>query len=774
MSKRILFCDDWRFHGGDIEAKTPLNKGAVYRASKAERKLWGPAARNYCDEDDSYEENQCTEFWEKVNIPHDYIIKQTPEEKNNNALGYFNYHNAWYRKHFSLDESYRDKRITLFFEGVATSCEVYVNGCFAARNFCGYNSFEADITNIVDFDRENVVAVYVKTEDIESWWYAGGGIYRKVYLEISDNVAVDRWGVFVHPEKLDDDLWNVCIDTTVRNDTYEDENVKIIHTVTDKDGCEVLKLEGEGICSLRDKSCIKADKKISSPLLWNTDSPNLYYVKTEVFSNGTKTDESETHFGFRSFEYVPDKGFFVNGKKTFINGVCAHQDFGLTGKAIPDNIYRYRIEMIKQMGANGYRTSHYPHSEATMDALDELGFIVMDETRWFNTDEDSAKQLEMLIKRDRNRPCVFFWSVGNEEPFHITDKGKRINKAMIYAVKKLDDTRPIMTAVSNSPTEATVYDDIDWMGINYNLDSYDILHERYPEKPLFASECCATGTTRGWYFDNCTERSFSSAYDKDTTKWFLGREKTWSFLTSRSYIIGGYQWTSFEHRGECVWPRLCSISGAIDMYMQKKDAFYLNQSMWTEKPMLHLLPHWNFEGMEGEVIKVNAYTNCDDAELFLNGKSCGRQKVEKYSHAEWQVKYEKGEIYAVGYIKGEKAAEDIKKTSGKPENLALRLDNRVEVANGEDIAVLTCYCTDKDGNEVYTASPFVRFYTNSLGSVIGTGSDISDHVPPHIPDRKMRAGSITVGVKVGNTGGTLKVYAESEGLKSCVFNIELK
>lgn len=409
-----------------------------------------------------------------------------------------------------------------------------------------------------------------------------------------------------------------------------------------------------------------------------------------------------------------------------------------------------------------------------MDALDELGFIVMDETRWFSSTEESIEQLEMLVKRDRNRPSVLFWSVGNEEPHHLTEEGRRICKTMMSRVRKLDNKRVVMTAVSDDPSVATVYDELDAIGINYNLAKYDGIHEKYPDKCVFASECCATGSTRGWYDDDCAERAFMSAYDKDTTNWFVGREKNWKFMCEREWVLGEYQWIAFEHRGETVWPRLCSQSGAIDLYLQKKDAFYQNQSHWTDKPMVHLLPHWNFAGREGEPIKVFAYTNCTELELFLNGESLGVQQIEKFGHGEWQVNYAPGVLRVEARLSGKTVCTDERVTTGRAEALKLRLENTVKKANGTDLALITCYCVDKDGREVPDAAPFVSFNANKLGKVVATGSDITDHIPPHITDRKMRAGRISVAVRVGTTPGKMKVYASADGLTGTVLTVELE
>ncbi len=779
MREKILLNDNWMFHRGDINMELPKDKGPIYMQSKTERKIWGPASRHYNGIPDNFDTSReiCTERWEWVDLPHDYVITQVPSCRENNALGYFEYENAWYRKKFKLSEEDKSKRLTLFFEGIATHATIYLNGCLLKHNFCGYTSFEVEITDYVKFgDEENVLAVFVETNEHEGWWYEGGGIYRNVWLCKTDTVAVDLWGVYVAPKKMNDTKWNVKIETTVINDRYENVTAECITTFFDKNKNAVASASAKIEIPEREKKCAVYFAEVENPALWDVDAPNLYRIETVIFVDGKECDRYDTRTGFRTVEIKPDKGLFLNGKHIKIKGLCSHQDFGLTGKAVADNVHKYKIEMIKEMGANGYRTSHYPHPEVVMDTLDELGFIVMDETRWFESTDEGKQQLEMLVKRDRNRPSVVFWSVGNEEPHHITEEGRRICKNLFSYLRKLDNTRFVMSAVSNDPDIATVYDELDAIGINYNLDKYDYIHNKYPDKGVFSSECCATGTTRGWYFEDCPEKGYLSAYDKDSqANWFLGREKTWKFIIEREWILGSYQWIAFEHRGETVWPRLCSQSGAIDLYLQKKDAFYQNQTHWIEdRPLVHLFPHWNFKGREGEIIPVWAYTNCEELELFLNGKSLGKKQIEKVGHGEWMVEYQPGIITVEARNNGKTVCTDTRETTERAVKLNLKLDNTVTAANGRDVAIISCYCTDSQGREVPDAAPYVSFNTNGLGKVIGTGSDISDHNPPHLTDRKMRAGRITVAVKVGKSEGKLKVYATSENLADAVLTIELK
>ncbi len=777
MRQDELFDNGWLFHLGDIETPFPSVKGPAYVTSKTQRMKSGPASVAYNDRPDDYrmddeKEIEC-ERWINVTLPHDFLIMQPVDAKNNNAFGFVQRQNGWYRKHFTVPKEDEGKRITLLFEAVATHATVYLNGCLMKHNFCGYTSFEVDITDMLKYGEDNVLAVYVVTKDChEGWWYEGGGIYRHVHLIKTSPVCIELWGVYAMPRPdRERGGWYVPIETAVLNETYEDKHVCARTRIEGADGEILCEADGECDIPLREKRIIKYTATAGSPLLWSTDEPNLYRVITDIYYDGVLTDTYVTRCGFRDVVMDANEGLFINGKHTTIRGVCAHHGCGLTGKAVPDNIMRYQVQLLKDMGVNGFRTSHYPHGEATMDALDELGFLVMDETRWFESTDEGKEQLTMLMKRDRNRPSVIFWSVGNEEPHHCTPEGKRIARSLMALAHKLDSTRCIMTAVDH-PERATVYDELEAIGVNYNIQRYDEFHAKYPNKPFFSSEFCATGTTRGWYFDDDSERGHISAYDHDTNDYFVSREKSYK-LTDRKWIMGGYQWTGLEYRGEAQWPRLCSQSGAIDLFLQKKDAFYQNRSFFTEEPMVHLLPHWNWSGFENEDIRVFAYTNCDEVALLLNGKEIGRRSVERFGHAEWQVRYVPGTLKAIAYRNGKEVAHDTRITSEKPHRLRLRLDNEAPQPNGRDMAIVTCWVEDENGIAVPDASPTVSFMTNSLGHIHSTGSDVSDHVPLNSPDRRMYAGLVTAAVQVGDQKGTLKVYATSPGLVSAVLNIEL-
>jgi len=772
INSRWLFCE------GDLKVDRPFTKGPVYSQSKTERKLQGPASYNHNDVPEGWgfgTRELISIGWQWVDLPHDYIINKTPEKNENNTTGYFKYTNGWYRKHFKLEESDKDKRITILFEGISTHATVYLNGCLMKHNFCGYTSFEVDITDNCYFgEKENVLAVYVTTDEFEGWWYQGGGIYRDVWLTKTDRVCVDLYGVYARPLKVDDNNWTVKFETTIRNDNYDGRAKRITakSVIMDKDGNIVGEAQGNVLLGAKEKGVAKYEAKVENPALWDVDDPNLYTVHTTLIKNGKECDEVTDRIGFRTAYCDPDKGFFLNGKHIKIKGVCAHQDFGLTGLAVPDNILRYKVQLIKEMGANGYRCSHYPHPTATMDALDEMGFIVMDECRWMESTDEGIAQMEMVMKRDRNRPSVIFWSLGNEEPHHKTEVGQRINKSMYRRAKQLDPDRYIMAAVDKAEG-CTIFGCLDVIGVNYNLQHYDSIHETYPDRAVFGSECSSCGTTRGYYFDNknlVSVEGYVEGYDHDTNKWFISRENTWKFMMERPWTLGEYIWAGFEHRGEGFWPRLCSQSGVIDLYLQRKDSFYQCQSHWLEKPIVHLLPHWNWCGMEGEKIKVFAYTNCSELELFLNGESLGKKEIERYGHGEWLVPFSKGELKCVVYENGKIVAEDVRKTSGKSYALKLKLENDNAVKAG-DIALFTCYVVDEEGNVVPDAYPFVRFFTNAKGVIVGTGSDVCDHNPVNLPVRQMRMGAISIAVKLTGAEGELKLYAESDGLNRAMITM---
>ena len=769
MREKICIDDNWLFHLGDLKKEIPKTKGPIYISSKSETEKWSPAARYYDDKSDSYDDNRALncDCWKIVNLPHDYMINKTVDKNSNNTRGYVEYENAWYRKHLKISKEDEGKRITLYFEGIATQSDIYVNGHIMKHNYCGYNPFEVDITDVLEYDETalNVVAVYTKSKEHNGWWYEGGGICRHVWLQKTSPVCMETYGLYVLPQKVGETAWRVLLMATVLNETAEQRTADITFRLLDGEtvigeAAESVSIAGFG------KSEEKAEISIDEPRLWDVCNPYMYNAEATIALNGAECDKYTTRFGFRTFKFDCDKGFFLNGKRVQINGVCCHEGFGITGRAVPDSIQRYQIKLMKEMGANGYRTSHYPHAEVTMDALDENGFIVMNETRHFNSDEDSIEELEMLVKRDRNRPSVFMWSIGNEEPTHKNNIGVRVTKRLTAAVKRLDNSRPVTSAIDADPLNSPVALCSELIGINYNLQIWDEIKEKYPRTPIYISECCATGTTRGWYYPDNPGLGRLSAFDKDTNHWFLGREKTIAAILERPWIAGSFQWSGIEHRGETVWPRLCSASGAVDLFLNKKDAFYQNKSLWTKAPMVHILPTWNMPEREGETVRVVVYTNCESVELFQDGRSVGKQVVKPVSHAEWNICYKPGRLTAVGVKNGSEVSETIE-TSGAAEELKLEIVSEMPVSGKRDAVLIKCSCSDGVGRFVPDADPEITFFCDdtSVARVVGTGSDNCDHTVADSKKRKMWAGLCSVLVETTGKRGEVTLYAKASGLR---------
>ncbi|MBR0460156.1 MAG: DUF4982 domain-containing protein [Victivallales bacterium] len=781
MREKFPFNEAWRVLVDPPEGIEVQSKNANYLTAKTERLKWGPGNYQHCDlsEHWDFDGEYFPEKWQEVNLPHDYIISQDIHPEESGTLGFYHYTNAWYRKHFNVSPEDQGKRLVFYFEGITGICDVYLNGCFLKHHNGSFSPFEADITDIVRFDRENVLAIHIDPRSYETWWYAGGGICRNVWLEKTSLVAVDRWGIFVHPEKQTGDAWRVPVEVTLRNDSYEDASVEAVAEVLGPDGTLLVHFAMQGSVLARSKTTIAGKTDISSPLLWDIEKPILHTLRITLKHNGAVTDIIEQTFGFRTFKFDAKEGFLLNGRNVKLQGVCMHGDCGLLGRAVPDNICRYKLHLLKEMGVNALRTSHYPHNEATMDECDHCGILVMDETRRFESNDEAIEQLQTLVLRDRNHPSVILWSTGNEEMvYHTIPQGHNIHRAMEHVIRRLDPTRPVTTAITQLD-RASVQEISQVIGVNYSLDFIDDNRARFPDRPFVSSENSAAGTTRGWYYGNCPERGLFDARDRDPHSgdcWY-GREYTWKFIMERPWIGGGFQWSSFEYLGEAVWPRIGSISGAIDLFLQKKDAFWLNLSHWSKEPMVHLLPHWNHRGLEGCNILVWAYTNCPQAELFLDGKSLGLVDVPLYGHAEWNVPFQPGRLSVKTYRDGQIVAEDAHETTGPAYALKLQLDNTPIVPNGQDVAVFTCTVLDQQGREVPDATPFVRFAANGCGRIVGTGSSNTDHTSIARPERQMFAGRISVAVRLAKLSpgehGELTLLAQADGLRSALCKLSL-
>lgn len=781
MREKILFNKDWLFLENVPEERPVKTKSGAYLSAKTGRLKWGPGVRDHVDMPGHWDlEHELTpEIWKCVDLPHDYIISGTPDPQETGAFGFFKYHPAWYRKHFTLDDSDRSKRLTVYFEGVTGISEIYLNNCLLFRSTSGYVPFEVDITDIADFEKENVLAVHVDPESYEGWWYQGGGIYRNVWLIKTAETAVDLHGVFLPVKNLAGNLWQVPVEVEVINTGYQKSIFNVKCEIFSPDGVKAAECSFPGSVDERSRNIIKGECRMDDPELWDINHPVRYTaVVTLSDETGRAFDSYEQKFGFRTIRFCGDSGFYLNGRNIKLKGVCVHGDCGLTGKAVPDNLCRHKVKLCLEMGANAYRTSHYPQQESVMEACDELGMLVMDENRRFESSAETLKHLETLVRRDRNHPSVIIWCTGNEEMvYHTNEQGKRIQRAMEHTIKKLDPTRPVTCAMTNI-YETALQDVCEVVGANYYLPYWDELHAKTPGKAFISTENCAVGSSRNWYWGDCAENGRLDARDREVDGFSGlpgGRKNSWKAVMARPWCAGGFQWIAIEHRGEAIWPRLSSVSGAIDLFLQKKDAFYQNQSHWLETPVIHILPHWTHPGMEGRIIDVWCYTNCEEAELFLNGRSLGRKRCEKYTPVIWQVMYEPGTIEAKGYDNNAVTAEKSFTTCGEPVKLALKLETPDLYANDMDTALVTCSVLDAAGREVPASGMEIDFSTSGAGVIIGTGSDHADHVPVPSCRRRMYCGLVSAAVRcLSGRGDVFTLRAEAAGLGCAVIDVNLK
>jgi beta-galactosidase len=515
-------------------------------------------------------------------------------------------------------------------------------------------------------------------------------------------------------------------------------------------------------------------------MLWDIDTPNLYTLRTTLYDGDTAIDKYDTKFGFREILFDKDKGFFINGRNEKIKGVCAHQDFGLMGLVLPSSIARHRIRLFKEMGVNGYRAAHNMASVEEMDACDSMGMLVYAETRYFSSSEERMEELRILLKRDRNRPSVICWSVGNEEVYlSNTEMGARIAERLHYEVRKYDKTRPTTAALSNSPRgdaehRHELIAPLDIMSYNYSIIRHAEFRADYPDKPFIVSECDALQTSRGHFYGDDATAGLFHTYDHVTSvnEFNMLRSASFAYAMEDESVAGLFVWAGTEHRGEAKWPRLCSQSGLVDLYLQKKEAFYQTKSQYDSTPMVHINPSsWNFAGLDGMPIKVVVFTNCSEVELILNGVSLGvKQTPPHYENPEWMVDYTRGELVAIGYMDGKEVCRDRIATTGKPH--ALRLYEDTVDAGAGEVHMFTCVCLDENGNEVPDACPEV-FFTTDNAKLLGTGSDVTDHVPPQNSRRRMRMGKISIAVKAPPKGNSFTLFAESESLEKAYIKTDV-
>jgi beta-galactosidase len=774
--ERLLLDFGWRFHLGNANDPTKdFGFGSGRRGNFQKTGNFLPAGTTAFDDSD----------WQPVDLPHDWAVELP--FKNDPALadkGFYplgrNYPDTsvgWYRRVFELDSADAGKRISLEFDGSYRETMVVFNGFYIGRHSGGYDPFRFDVTGFANANGRNVLLVRVDATSSDGWFYEGAGIYRHVWLVKNNPVHVKQWGTFVEAQ-IRPGTAALTIRTELNNDSLTEQNARVVSTVLDPAGKEVGKTVTATVVippAGGEQSCTQ-EMAVSQPLLWSLEQRNLYTLETEVRVGGETVDRYLTPFGIRSVKFDAEKGFFLNGKSVKLKGTCNHQDHAGVGAALPDAIQYYRIRKLQEMGCNSLRTSHNPPTPELLKACDELGMLVFDETRMMSSNPEGLGQFENLVRRDRNHPSVFMWSMGNEEGTANIDKGELILTAMKALATRHDGSRP----VSIAPTGAIGTGGLavcDVVGYNYMDPGAEAYHKAHPEKPVIGTETVSAVCTRGIYVTDA-DKGFVSSYDPYTTTGRASAEGWWRFCDARPWLAGGFVWTGFDYRGEpspYAWPNISSQYGIIDTCGFPKDTFYYYQSWWTSQPVLHLFPHWNWPGMEGKEIAVWVHSNLDKVELFLNGQSLGMKQMQKDEHLAWNVKYAAGTIEARGY-KGDKLALTAKReTTGAAAAVAIAADRTEISADGEDVAMFAVEVRDAQGRLVPVTDNTVNFRVIGEGRLIGVGNgDPTDHASDKGSSRKAFSGLCMGLVQSTKTGGKITVEATSPGLAPARVTIAAK
>jgi beta-galactosidase len=722
--ERLLMDFGWKFYLGD-------DWGLAENLAKSGDSS-GPARINFNDSN-----------WRTVNLPHDWAVELPFDATANYDHGYkpvgagFPTNNVgWYRRAFTLAEADRGKRLWLEFDGVYRDCRIFLNGFLLAHHESGYNSFRCDITDAANYGEKNggknILAVRVDASEFEGWFYEGAGIYRHVWLEKTSPVAIAPDGIFVwsmFSNNVPKGQSLIHLQTAVVNMDKETKVANVKWEIISPEGTPIQEGGAHETSEIMpgEKEEFNRELGINAPELWSPENPKLYKLVTTVESGGQIVDREETEFGIRTVGFDTTNGFLLNGKPYAIKGTCNHQDAAGVGSALPDALQTFRLLKLKEMGCNAIRTSHNEPTAELLDACDRLGLLVMDENRRLGSDPQNLAYLEQQIRRDRNHPSVFIWSLANEE--HSVQRsavGARVFETMQNLAHQLDPTR-LCTAAMDGRVEDGKADGfssvMDVQGFNYiHRGDMDKFHESNPTIPCIGTEESSAYFTRGIY-ENA--KTYESAYEGNKPDYGTTAEEWWTYYSARPWASGSFAWTGFDYRGEespFKWPNISSEFGILDVCGFPKDVYYYYQSWWTDKPVLHLMPHWNWPGKEGQDIDVRVFSNCEEVELFLNGQSLGKKTMRKNSHLQWTVKYAPGTLSAKGYTGGKLITEEKVETTGAPAVVQLTPDRAAINADGKDVSVFTVSVADAQGRIVPVANNLVHFELSGPGKIIGVGN----------------------------------------------------
>lgn len=780
-----LFNEGWKFHFGNAsDPVKDFGSGTEYfnyltKANSIHNE--GPYATKFSDEG-----------WQEVKLPHDWVttLPYAPEASHSHGYRTVGYKYpetsvGWYRKTFQLSEKDKGYQYTLQFDGIFRNAVVWVNGFFMGNEPSGYATQVYDVTDYLNFEGDNLITVRADATLEEGWFYEGAGIYRDVYFTRTAPVHVEPFGTFVHANLFSNYTdAELNVETEVRNSTHLMAGCTVSQVLTDAQGNTVLEIpEVSTQVKPHEVMLVKQTGTVKNVHLWSTTDPYLYTLKTVVKQGGKVVDEYETTTGIREAKFTVENGFMLNGKVLKLKGVNMHQDEAGVGAALPKAILEYRIERLKSMGVNAYRSSHNPMSPAMLEVCDREGILVIDENRLTGINDYHQNKLKNMIKRDRNHPSVILWSIGNEEwGIEWKDYGERIAATMQDYVHLYDPTRLATVATSSG---IMITRPMDVVGYNYIMQNdVEGEHQKYPNRMALGSEETTGCGTRGIYYTDESKGHMESINRTDTTYQNV-IERGWKFYDERPWLSGLFYWTGFDYKGEpnpLKYPAVDSEFGILDYCGFEKDEAYYLKSWWTDETILHILPHWNLKGHEGETVSIWAYSNCDEVELTVNGKKLGRKKMPKNGHLSWEAVYQPGTVKAVGYKNGKKVKEEVLTTNYTATQLALSAQKTTLAADNQDVAVVKIELQDKKGKQIPTACEEIEITVTGPARIIGVGNGDPAFrgvsTPNTLTCQKFTVpafnGLAQVLVQATAEAGAINVTCQSAGMKEAVLNLESK
>ena len=788
VRETIRLDDGWKFaFGNAADPKKDFGCGTEYfnyltKANSIHNE--GPYVANFNDS-----------TWQEVKVPHDWVTILPYADVASHSHGYktvgYKYPETsvgWYRKTINIPACDLGKHIALQFDGIFRNARVWFNGFYMGTEPSGYATQVYDVTEYVNYGGDNLICVRADATLEEGWFYEGAGIYRDAWLMKSAAVGVAPFGTFVYADlKQPYDKVTIYVETEVNNHSLTTQQCEVSHRLLDADGREVAKSESSTIM-LRAKQTLNSQPltlNLNTPHLWSPADPYLYKVETTVKVDGRVTDVYETTTGIRDIEFDADRGFLLNGQPLKLKGVNMHQDHAGVGAAIPDALQAWRIKQLKKMGCNAYRASHNPMTPALLDICDREGILVIDENRLTGINEEHLRLLERMIKRDRNHPSVILWSNGNEEwGMENTIQGTRIAAAMREYTHLLDPTRH--STIANAGGREMVKG-LDVVGFNYIVQNdVDNQKKNNPTWKIVGTEETTGCGTRGWYFKNekypgrmvSLNRTMEQNYENII-------ERGWKFYDERPWAAGLFYWTGFDYRGEpnpLSYPAHDSEFGILDYCGFPKDEAYYLKSWWTDEPVLHIFPHWNLQGHEGEEVEVWAYSNCDEVELTVNGKKLGRQPMPRNGHLKWKAVYQPGRVEATGYKNGKRILTKTIETTKAAAKVVLKADRHQIAADGQDMAIVNIELHDQKGRFVPNACPVLTFCLEGDANIIGCGNGDPSYLGSDHPDKQpcntfsipAFNGRAQVLIQSGKLPSTVTLKCTADGLKYGLLTITTK